>query len=199
MESISSHLTSRSFLPVGTNGVCGNFLCKSKSFIFNLKGIFSTSSQKFGNVVVLLRSWQILEKSISAKTSPVWKSSDSASTVPFSQIKLCPAKTMSVLDSPQPASAYTYPAISFADCIETRLLLKSALPITSSLAERLQISVAPRHARRVDGELGTHKSSQSSKPILSSGIFSQQKITSCPKNTFSPPISISPLEIPEEK
>ena len=66
--------------------------------------------------------------------------------LPFSAIILCPPNTTSVVDSPSPAFAYTYPAISLADCPEISCLRYASFPTVSSLAEQFTTIVAPASA-----------------------------------------------------
>ena len=59
-------------------------------------------------LVFLCRSKRSLKRSISVAISPFFaKGFFSARSCPFSYIRLCPEKTMSCVDSPCPAFAYT--------------------------------------------------------------------------------------------
>ena len=57
----------------------------------------------------------------------------------------------------------------------------------SLLAERLPITVAPARAMRTEGGSGAHRSSQISKPTVSSGRSAQENTWPAPKGTASWP------------
>ena len=109
MSSISSHLASLSFLSSGTNGALSKYLFNSKVRFFNsgqvtyLYASFIFSSTFTSNVDILLLSEHILSTSISAYTASLVNFLASASTVPFSHIRLCAPNTISCVDSPSPA------------------------------------------------------------------------------------------------
>ena len=70
------------------------------------KGTRTTAGSRCScQVFIRRRSWASRSRSMSAVTRPWVKSWLSPSTVPFSAIRSWPAKTMSVVDSPGPASA----------------------------------------------------------------------------------------------
>ena len=63
------------------------------------------SASAAGKGVFLSRSPERRSTSTSLTAISPENGADSASSAPFSAIRLCPAKTMSVVDSPAPASA----------------------------------------------------------------------------------------------
>jgi hypothetical protein len=77
-----------------------------------------------------------------------------------------PENTRSVLLSPAPLDAYTYPARHLPDCIATRLRLYSLFPITSLLADGFIMIFAPALQSSPLGGALTHKSSQISVPTI---------------------------------
>ena len=68
----------------------------------------------------------------------------------------------------------------------TRLRRYSALPTTSSEADRLRITVAPASARATEGGVEAHRSSHSSTPTVRPGMESQGNTTSAPRYTSCP-------------
>ena len=116
---------------------------------------------------------------------------DEARIAPFSAITELDVKTMSVVLSPSEASAYTYPATRRADTEEMRFFRYSSLPIISSEAERLTMTVAPFAAALIEGDSGTQRSSQISHPIESEDGTSASNTTFLPKIVFIPRNSIS--------
>ena len=117
--------------------------------------------------------------------SPVAKRR-SASRAPFSAIMLWPVNTRSVVDSPSPASAYTYPHTRRPDCPTTRLRRYPDLPTSSLEADRFRITVAPPRASRAEGGSVAHRSSQISTPRTRLGTFSQAKSPAASMSTVSP-------------
>ena len=70
---------------------------------------------------------------------------------------------------------------------------ESALPMVSSLAERLQISVAPAMACRVLGGKGAQRSSQISTASVSAGCVPHWNNRFVPKGTCAPDRSMTPF------
>ena len=103
---------------------------------------------------------------------------------PFSKIILSPENTTSEVDSFTPLEQYTYPDIVFADCIFTKSLLYSFLPITSLLADKLNIIFAPSSANLLLGGSTAHISSHISIPKQISLFSLSLNSKSIPKGTF---------------
>ena len=91
---------------------------------------------------------------------------------------------MSVVDSPQPASAYTYADTNLPDALCTSIRRYASFPIVSLDAERLHSTVAPAIARPAPGVSATHRSSQISHPMTKSAIFSHEKRSLLPNGTL---------------
>lgn len=101
---------------LSADGVCG------KAFI--VTACRECSPRLSANVVLTRRSFRILSTSISPTVIrlSMAKRSPSAIIEPLSQIIEVPAKTTSVVDSPNPQEENTYPAMHLADCCFTRFL-----------------------------------------------------------------------------
>ena len=101
---ISSQRSYRSEESDGTNGRQGKVRRSSSGAGVRSNGIV-VQQQPLCQVVMRRRSWIRRCRSMSAQVRPVVNSGASAKRVPFSAIRLCPENTMSVEDSPSPASA----------------------------------------------------------------------------------------------
>ena len=102
---ISSQRSARAAASLGTNGVgeTGRVSAVSCSGMENGTVVWPAA---FGqNVVLRRRSHCMRPRSSTASARPVPKGFASASSAPFSQMRSCAAKTISVVDSPCPASA----------------------------------------------------------------------------------------------
>ena len=113
---------------------------------------FATSA----NELFFLRSFLMYSVSISVVTSwaSMAKGKSSARMFPFSHTMACPPKTRSVLLSPKPAPAYTYPAMHLALCVHTMFFMYSSFPAKAVSAARFRIISAPIRDRSVEGALG---------------------------------------------
>ena len=116
MARMSSQRSARAASPAGTNGVgeTGRVSGTSRSGRWNTTVSYPALSG--WNVVLRQRSLTMRPRSSSVQAQPGPKGFASASSAPFSQMRSCAAKTMSVVDSPWPASAYRYVHSSRADC-----------------------------------------------------------------------------------
>ena len=173
---------SRKASPSGVKG-CGstvldNLLAASFRYSGRMNSSSNPRSVSFDKLpsekaVETRRSWYRYSTSISdmISCSSNEKRLDSAKMTPFSAIKALPEKTRSVVDSPKPLEAYTYPQTQRADCWATSCLRYACLPISSLLAERLTMILAPNMASSELGGTGIHKSSQISTPTATSSAM----------------------------
>ena len=161
--------------------------------MFIFISLYSKSTGFPIKLVFFLLSFESLFVSISVKIILLSKSNLSlfARQEPFSKIILSPENTKSEVDSFTPLEQYTYPDIVFADCIFTNSLLYSFLPITSLLADKLNITFAPSRANLLLGGSTAHMSSHISIPKQISLFVLSLNNKSIPKGTFWPNISIS--------
>ena len=102
---ISSQRSVRAVSSAGTNGVGEKYRVSGTSFTGSEKGMISYPSVTGSKLVLRQRSERSLPRSSSVQAQPSANGRDSESSAPFSAIRLCPEKTMSVVDSPWPASA----------------------------------------------------------------------------------------------
>ena len=105
---ISLHRWERLSSSSGTKGVGETWRVRRVVVSGRSKDMRHTSGPLPGNVKVFIRrrSAESLSTSISLTVSPV-ANRRSASSVPFSAMRLWPVNTRSVVDSPSPALAYT--------------------------------------------------------------------------------------------
>ena len=162
MLKISSMRLSRASLVLGVKGWGEYVLVRSRCWLTIIsvsmwrqlaEGVdFATSA----NELFFLRSFLMYSVSISVVISwaSMAKGKSSARMFPFSHTMACPPNTRSVLLSPKPAPAYTYPAMHLALCVHTIFFMYSSFPAKAVSAARFRIISAPIRDRSVEGALG---------------------------------------------
>ena len=121
--------------------------------------------------------------SVSETVMPVVKLSFIFRIFPFSHIMHLPEYTLSVVDSPSPALAYTYVHIFLFVWADIASTIVSRLSASSAIAELFTTTVAPDKQLYTEGATGRNRSSPRSAAIVNDGRDLQLRMVFVPKGT----------------